>query len=185
VAFTGITANGAVRLFEAVGRGLPRVRLFGSNGIAEDEFSKPSRRGIRRRLARRVLVTIPVRAFSAYPPIAQAVLRRYRARFGSVPRSPYALHGYEAMRLLLDAVATVGPDRKAIITWLESVRDRDSVLGPYSFDPFHDATIRHYGVYRIRAGRFVWAGTAVAPELTTALRSRALSVHSGFQRAWT
>jgi ABC-type branched-subunit amino acid transport system substrate-binding protein len=151
-------------VFEAIGRGLPRVRLFGSNGVAEDDFSKPLRGGINRRVARRVLVTIPVRALSAYPPVAQAVLRRYRARFGAMPRSPYALHGYEAMRLLLDAVAAVGPDRKAIVPWLETVRDRESVLGRYSFDPFHDATIRDYGVYRIRAGRFVWAGTAVAPD---------------------
>jgi hypothetical protein len=38
------------------------------------------------------------------------------------------------------------------------------VLGPYSFDAHQDATIRDYGMYRIRGGRFVWAETAVAPE---------------------
>jgi ABC-type branched-subunit amino acid transport system substrate-binding protein len=91
------------------------------------------------------------------------VLRGFSAGFGAPPSSPYALHGYEAMRLILDAVAAVGPHRSAIIEWLRTVRNRDSVLGRYSFDAFQDATIRDYGVYRIRAGRFVWAGTVVAP----------------------
>jgi branched-chain amino acid transport system substrate-binding protein len=163
VVFTGITANGAVQLFRDLGRALPRARLFGSNGIAEDQFSRPALGGISSRLARRVVVTIPVRALSAYGPEGQAVLRSFSARFGAPPSSPYALHGYEAMRLLLDAVAAVGPNRSAIIEWLRTVRNRDSVLGRYSFDAFQDATIRDYGVYRIRAGRFVWAGTTVAP----------------------
>lgn len=109
-------------------------------------------------------MTASVRALSAYPPAAQAMLDRYATRFGGPPRSPCALHGYEAMRLVLDAVAAVGPDRHAIVEWLRTVQNRDSVLGPYSFDVYQDATIRELGVYRIRAGRFVWAGTAVAPE---------------------
>jgi ABC-type branched-subunit amino acid transport system substrate-binding protein len=120
--------------------------------------------GLATPLARRVLVTFPVRALSAYPPAAQVMLDRYATRFGGPPSSAYALHGYEAMRLMLDAVAAVGPDRDAIVEWLRAVRNRDSVLGPYNFDAHQDATIRNYGVHRIRAGRFVWEATAVAPE---------------------
>jgi branched-chain amino acid transport system substrate-binding protein len=164
VVFTGITANGAVRLFRDLGRALPGARLFGSDGIFEDRFSRPSRGGIPGRVARRVLVTIPVRALRDYPPAAQAMLDRYATRFGGPPSSAYALHGYEAMRLVLDAVAAVGPDRDAMVEWLRAVRNRDSVLGPYGFDGHQDATIREWGVYRIRAGRFVWAGATVAPE---------------------
>src|SRR5438046_333071 len=34
VLYTGVTANGAVRLFRDVGRRLPRAKLFGTEGVA-------------------------------------------------------------------------------------------------------------------------------------------------------
>jgi branched-chain amino acid transport system substrate-binding protein len=163
VVFTGITANGAVRLFEDVARRLPRVKLFGSDGIAEPGFADPRDGGVSPRVGRRVFVTVATLAPSALPASGRRVLRRYRSRYRERP-DPYAVYGYEAMSLALDAIAAGGADRAAVIRWLFSVRERDSPLGRYSIDRHGDTTRRSYGVYRVRRGRLDWTGAVQAPE---------------------
>jgi branched-chain amino acid transport system substrate-binding protein len=164
VVFTGITANGAVQLFEDVGRRLPRANLFGSDGIAESGFTDPREGGISPRIGRRVVVSVVTLAPSALPASGRQVLRRYRARYRERFPDPYAVYGYEAMSLALDAIASAGADRAAVIRWLFSVRDRDSPLGRYSINRYGDTTLRSYGLYRVRRGLLHWAGAVQAPE---------------------
>jgi branched-chain amino acid transport system substrate-binding protein len=163
VAYSGITANGAVRLFRDLARVLPRARLFGTDGIAESGFTDPREGGVPRRVGRRVVVTVATRAPEALPRAGQEMLQRYSARYGEPFPDPYAVEGYEAMRLILDAVAAVGPRRRAVIRWLKDVRGRQSVLGTYGFDRFGDTTLRDYGLYRIRDGALQWAEAVRAP----------------------
>jgi branched-chain amino acid transport system substrate-binding protein len=163
VAYTGITATGAVPLFRRVARALPRARLFGSDGIAESGFADPREGGVPARVGRRVVVTVATLAPDAMPASAREMLQRYSARYGEPFPDPYAVQGYEAMRLVLDAVAAVGPRRRAVVRWLHDVRNRQSVLGTYSFDRFGDPTLRDYGLYRIRGGSLQWAGAVRAP----------------------
>jgi branched-chain amino acid transport system substrate-binding protein len=163
VVFTGITANGAVRLFRDLARILPRAQLFGSDGIAESGFADPREGGVPPRVGRRVLVVVQTLAPEALPEAGRALLSRYAARYGDPTPDPFAVHGYEAMRLVLDAVAAVGPRRRAVIGWLRAVRDRPSVLGTYGFDRFGDTTLRDYGLYGIRGGFLGWVGAVRAP----------------------
>jgi branched-chain amino acid transport system substrate-binding protein len=163
VAYTGITANGAVPLFRRVAKALPRAQLFGSDGIAESGFTDPREGGVPARIGRRVTVTVATLAPDALPAAGQAVLRRYATRYGEQFPDPYAVQGYEAMRLVLDAVAAVGPRQPAVIRWLHDVRNRQSVLGTYSFDRFGDTTLRDYGLYRISGGELEWARAVRAP----------------------
>jgi branched-chain amino acid transport system substrate-binding protein len=163
VAYTGITANGAVRLFRDLARAMPRARLFGADGIAESGFTDPREGGVPARVGRRVVVTVATLAPDAMPQAGREMLQRYSARYGEPFPDPYAVNGYEAMRLVLDAVAAVGPRRRAVIRWLHDVRNRQSVLGTYSFDRFGDTTLRDYGLYRIRGGALQWAGVVRAP----------------------
>lgn len=98
----------------------------------------------------------------ALPESGRLMLARFEERYG-VPADPYAANGYEAMRLVLDAVAAVGPEPRAVTRWVRGLRGRSSVLGRYSFDRFGDTTIRRFGTYRIRRGGLVWAGAVRAP----------------------
>ena len=109
--FTGITANNAVQLFNDLGRALPHAKLFGSDGVAESGCADPREGGIRRRVARRVFVSVGTLAPSALPPAGQAVVAEYRRRYGDRNPDPYAVNGYEAMQLVLDAVAAAGASR--------------------------------------------------------------------------
>jgi branched-chain amino acid transport system substrate-binding protein len=163
VVFTGITANGAVKLFRALAPALPRAKLFGSDGLAERAFTDRREGGVPRRVGRRILLTAYPLAPEAYPEVGRAVLRRYATRYGERLPDPYALHGYEAMRLILDGVAAAGAQRSALIDWLGTVRDRPSVLGTYGFDRFGDTTLRDWGLYRIRGGELEWSGPVRAP----------------------
>jgi branched-chain amino acid transport system substrate-binding protein len=163
VAYTGITATGAVPLFRRIAKALPRAQLFGSNGIAESGFADPREGGVPARVGRRVVVTVATLAPDALPQAGREMLQRYSARYGEQFPDPYAVHGYEAMRLVLDAVAAVGPRRRAMIRWLRGVENRPSVLGAYEFDRFGDTTLRDYGLYRIRGGELEWAGAVRAP----------------------
>jgi branched-chain amino acid transport system substrate-binding protein len=133
--------------------------LFGSDGIAESGFTAR----LPARIARPVLVTVSTLAPSAYPQQGQAVLARYAQRYGDPGPDPYALHGYEAMRLVLDAVATAGAGRRAVVEALRAMPDRAGAIGTYRFDRFGDTTLRTFGLYRVRRGGLAWAGTAHAP----------------------
>ena len=62
--YAGITQNGAARLWNAVHRRNPNLKLFGPEGVAEEPFT----RGISRGAARRTLMTNPTLKPSAYPP---------------------------------------------------------------------------------------------------------------------
>jgi branched-chain amino acid transport system substrate-binding protein len=67
------------------------------------------------------------------------------------------------MQLVLDAVGAAGSSRDGVIASLFSVRDRQSVLGTYSIDPFGDTTLRTFGIYRISRGRLRWSNAVMAP----------------------
>jgi branched-chain amino acid transport system substrate-binding protein len=140
VLYTGITANGAVALFRDAGRALPKAKLFGIEGIAENAFA----RRIPRPVARRTFVTVTTPATSAYPAAGQQIINRYH--------DPYAAYGYEAMRLLIDAFTAAGPQRAGIVGFLHGVQNRAGVIGTYGFDANGDTTVRTVGLYGIRRG---------------------------------
>jgi branched-chain amino acid transport system substrate-binding protein len=158
-AYGGITASGAVRLFRALAGTMPKAQLFGSDGIAESGFTGR----LPRRVARRVLVIVSTLAPSAYPAQGQDFLRRYSARYGDPNPDPYAIYGYEAMRLVLDAVSAAGPRRRAVVEALRAMPQRAGAIGSYRFDRFGDTTLRTFGLYRVRGGALEWAGTVDAP----------------------
>jgi branched-chain amino acid transport system substrate-binding protein len=163
IAYTGITASGAVALFRELARAMPRAKLFGTDGIADRGFADRREGGVPARVGRRVVLTVATLSPLAMPEAGRAMLQRYSARYGEPFPDPYAVQGYEAMRLVLDAVAAVGPNRRAVVDWLHDVRNRQGVLGTYGFDRFGDTTLRAYGLYRIRRGELRWAGAIRAP----------------------
>jgi branched-chain amino acid transport system substrate-binding protein len=148
VAFAGISEKGAARLFTDVHRAMPRAHMFGGAGIADAALA----RGVPAAARRHTLVVTEGLAPSAYPPAGRAFFRRFVRRYGRDARDVYAIYGYEAMRLVLDSVAALGPrgsDRSAVISQLFATRDRDSVLGRYSFDANGDTSLVELGAYRL------------------------------------
>jgi branched-chain amino acid transport system substrate-binding protein len=144
VVYTGITANGAVRMFRSVGAQLRNAQLFASDGVAESGFT----RRLRTSIARRVTISVATLAPNAYP--GGAIIGN---------ADPYKLYGYEAMKLILDGLNAAGPDKLALAAHLRTgVQNRASVLGTYSLDANGDTTLRTYGLYGIQRKQLVWVG---------------------------
>lgn len=161
--YAGITANNAVQLYRNVAATLPRAKLYGGDGIAESGFSEPSEGGVPASVGRRVRVSIQPLERPGFPAPGQDVFRRVTERFKVRDPYSYAVYGYEAMSLALDAIARSGDgSRGRVLDALFATRDRQSVLGTYSIDANGDTTLREYGVYRIRNGEFVFDRTIVA-----------------------
>jgi branched-chain amino acid transport system substrate-binding protein len=153
VFFAGGSNSGTVKLWQQLYAALPQAKLLGSSAIAVPAFTAglgPA--------AANTLMTTPTLAERLYPPAAQRFFRVYRQRFGEAA-TPYALYGYEAMQVTLQAIRDAGShgnDRGAVVKAFFGIHDRDSVLGRYSVDPSGDTTLSDFGVDRVVGGQPVF-----------------------------
>jgi branched-chain amino acid transport system substrate-binding protein len=163
--FSGITANGAVQLYKDVAAALPDAKLYGPDGVAESGFSDPGEGGIPANVASRTKVTVATLSPDQYPPEGQKFFTDFEKKYGEKNPDPYAIYGYEAMKLVLDTVAELGGDggdRQAVIDALFNTKGRESVLGTYDIDENGDTTLTDYGVYEIENGELVFGETIKA-----------------------
>jgi branched-chain amino acid transport system substrate-binding protein len=150
VLIAGITDSNAVALTTQLAGLLPRIQIFGGGGLAETSYA----RGL---TAARVIITSPALGASAYPSQGRAWLAAYTRRYGTP--EPDAILGYEAMRVLLDAVsrATDGGRRPAerlkVVRAMLATRERRSVLGRFDIKSDGDVSLRRVGVWIASAGR--------------------------------
>ena len=56
---------------------------------------------------------------------------------------------------MLDAIETVGPNRKKITDYLSKVKNKDSITGPISFDDHGQNTVAAITKYVIQDGAWV------------------------------
>jgi branched-chain amino acid transport system substrate-binding protein len=77
-------------------------------------------------------------------------------RFFTAQRAPWGFYGYEAMALILDAIAASGGTREGTVSVARGTRDRESVLGRYSIDEDGLTTAPASGRLAIAAGELVW-----------------------------
>jgi len=80
-----------------------------------------------------------------------------RTRFFRAQRAPAGFYGYEAMALILDAVAEGGADRAATVRAARATSDRPSILGRYSLDEAGHTTTTAYGRLAVTGGELVSA----------------------------
>jgi branched-chain amino acid transport system substrate-binding protein len=163
--FAGVTPNGAVQLFKDVAAALPDAKLYGPDGVSNPEFFVTSEGGLPPEIASKVKVTVATLSPDQYPPDGRRFFDEYMETYGVSSVDPYAIYGYEAMRLILDTCEQLGPDcsdRQAMIDALFQTSGRESVLGTYDIDHNGDTTIADYGVYRIEDGELVFDQTIKA-----------------------
>src|SRR4051794_16661055 len=161
--YAGITANNAVQLFKDFSAALPDGKLYGPDGVAESGFADPKNGGIPADVASKVKVTVATLSPDQYPPEGQDFFKQYTQKYGEKNPDPYAIYGYEAMRLALDAIQRSGTGSKEdIVKALFDTKDRSSVLGTYSIDENGDTTLTDYGVYSIADGSLKFDSTIKA-----------------------
>jgi branched-chain amino acid transport system substrate-binding protein len=163
--FSGITANGAVQLYKDVHAAMPDINLYGPDGVAESGFSDPKEGGIPADVQAKTKVTVATLSPDEYPPEGKKFFSDFEAKYNEPNPDPYAIYGYEAMRLVLDTCKELGSDcsdRQAMIDALFQTKGRKSVLGTYDIDENGDTTLTDYGVYTIKGGELTFDQTIQA-----------------------
>jgi branched-chain amino acid transport system substrate-binding protein len=152
--FGGITQNKGVQVFKDVNAVNPTMKLFGPDGVAESPFASKLPKSVQKL----TYITNPTLDPKLYPPAAQDFFKTFKSKFGKEPE-PYAIYGYEAMKVALLAIQNAGDkgnDKQAVIDAFFKIKDRDSVLGKYSIDKGGDTTLSDYGADRVEGGKLVF-----------------------------
>jgi branched-chain amino acid transport system substrate-binding protein len=161
--FSGITANGAVQIYKDFAAALPDAKLYGPDGVAESGFADPEEGGIPTSVGQRVKVSVATLNPESYPPEGQEFFEQFEQEYGETNPDPYAIYGYEAMRLTLDAIERAGSTEKQdVLKAFFDTKDRQSVLGTYSIDENGDTTLTDYGIYTIEDGELTFDKTVKA-----------------------
>jgi branched-chain amino acid transport system substrate-binding protein len=161
--YAGITANNAVQLYKDFAAALPTAKLYGPDGVAESGFVDPKEGGIPADVAKRVKVSVATLSPDQYPPEGQKFFSEFTSKFGEKNPDPYAIYGYEAMSLALDAIKRAGSaDKAEILKAIFATKDRASVLGTYSIDENGDTTLTDYGIYAVDGGELKFDQTIKA-----------------------
>ena len=162
--YAGITANNAVQQFKDFSAALGTdAGLYGPDGIAETGFVSEKDGGIPAALNPQVKVTVATLSPDQYPPEGQEFFKQFTEKYGVDNPDPYAIYGYEAMMLALDAIERSGDGSKEKIKEaLFATKDRSSVLGTYSIDENGDTTLTDYGAYSVKDGALTFDQTIKA-----------------------
>ena len=149
--FAGIVSNGAVQITKDVNSALPKAKIFGGDGVCTDSYTSATKGGVPAALYPLMECTVATQDLAAYPG-GKDFLAAYKAKYGTANPDPYAIYGYEAMKLGLDTIAKLGAQgnsKSAVLHALFATTARNSVLGTYGFDKNGDTTLKSYGLYKV------------------------------------
>ena len=82
-------------------------------------------------------------------------MQKYNEQKYSNPPEAYGAFAYAAMALILDSIEKVGPDRRKVIADLANVKNRDSIIGPITFDDHGQNTVSLITKYVVQDGKWV------------------------------
>jgi branched-chain amino acid transport system substrate-binding protein len=158
---SGVTGENYVQVFKDVAAACPDCKLYGPDGVAEAAFSDPAEGGIPADVGARTKVTVATLSPEEFEKQgiqeAATFFDGFKEAYNVDQPDPYAIYGYETMKLALDTLKAVGDkanDREAVRKQLlENTKGRKSVLGTYDIDENGDTTLTDYGLYEIKGGQ--------------------------------
>src|SRR3954452_5299937 len=104
--YAGITANNAVQQFKDFAAALgSSAKLYGPDGVCETGFVSEKDGGIPAALTPQVKCTVATLTPDKSPAEGQEFFKNFTEKYGVSNPDPYAIYGYEAMKLALDAIA--------------------------------------------------------------------------------
>jgi branched-chain amino acid transport system substrate-binding protein len=173
----GVAAQDGARLIRekvaVLGSNQAKVRVIAPDGFAEQALLDEAGAA-----ARGMYVVAPGVSLRSFSPGARAFARKFSAeRLGGAPVDPFALHGAEAIRVVLDAIGRSDGTRRGVLRALFRTRAQDGLVGSYELDANGDpfparGPVVAFTSYRA-ANRFLRYATVVPePALVTAARGR-------------
>jgi branched-chain amino acid transport system substrate-binding protein len=149
--YTAFNPTGEVELIKDINGAIPTAKVFGGDGVCISSVTNPAKGGIPKSLAPLFFCTQPAQDLVAYPG-GKAFVDAYKAKFGTAITDPYAIYGYEAMKLGLDTIAGLGSQgssKPAVLQALFATKNYHGAIGTYSFDANGDTTLTAFGLYKV------------------------------------
>jgi branched-chain amino acid transport system substrate-binding protein len=150
---TGEIEQNGVQVMKDVAAADKGVKLYGADGICLNASADPTK-GIPPALAPQFKCTIATLDPKTFGPEGKKFFADFKKKYNEDHPDPYAIYGYESMKLLLDSIEKAASGgsltRQAVTDAVFSTKDRDSVLGKYSIDQNGDTTLTDYGLYKIQ-----------------------------------
>lgn len=156
VYYGGLTQTNAGQLAKDLRSGGLTVKLMVPDGCFEKAFIEAAGRD---NVEGNTYVT-----FGGIPPgqlegRGKQFYEKYKLKYQGEPEA-YALYGYEAARVVIEAIRKVGKkDRQAILAAVASTKDFEGGLGKWSFDQNGDTTSTVISGNTIKGGEFVFVKT--------------------------
>jgi branched-chain amino acid transport system substrate-binding protein len=159
VYFGGITQNGAGKLVKDMREVGLKAKFMGPDGIKETAFLESAGAA-----AEGVYVTMGSMDPKNLTGKARDWYNAYKQKFGKEPEA-YAIYGYEAAKVALDAIKRAGKkDREAIRQALMNTKDYHGVLGTWSFDANGDTTLKVMSGFVVKGGKFEFVQALLSEE---------------------
>jgi branched-chain amino acid transport system substrate-binding protein len=160
VFLSGIVDNNGVQLTKDIAAGVPNAKIYAPDGFCESGWVSPKEGGVPASLDSKLQCTVATLSPDSYPPNGKKFFAQYEAKYGKGNTNPYAIYGYAAMSLALDAIKRAGANgnnRQDVINQLFATKNLPSVLGTYSIDKDGDTSVTDYGLYKVKNGAIVFA----------------------------
>jgi branched-chain amino acid transport system substrate-binding protein len=150
----GIIDNNGPQLYKDLNAAMPDALLFGPDGMCTVDMAKELPTDVQDN-ARLTVAAVPP---DELPPAGQKFYDDYKAEYGEEEADidPYAIYGYEAMSVVLEAIKKGGDDRQAVIDAFFQTKGRESVLGTYDIDKDGDTTLTTFGGYLAKGGKLTF-----------------------------
>jgi branched-chain amino acid transport system substrate-binding protein len=133
--------------------------LFAGDGMCLNDAADP-KKGIPANIAPHFKCTIATLDPKAFGPEGKKFFKDYAAKYNVASPDPYAIYGYEAMALMLDAIKRASAagtvTRQSVVDQIFQTKNRSSVLGTYSIDQNGDTSLTDYGLYKIVNGKLTF-----------------------------
>ena len=166
--FAGIVSNGAVQITKDVHSAIPTAKVFGGDGVCTDSYTNASKGGVPAAIYPLTECTVATRDLAAYPG-GKTFLAAYKAKYGVSDPDPYAIYGYETMKLALDTIKGLGAQgdsKSAVLNALFSMKADPSVLGTFGFNSSGDTTLKSYGLYKVGSNGELLFDQTITPTKT-------------------
>ena len=153
--FSGIVSNGAVQLTKDVHAALPKAKIFVPDGACTGSYTNPKKGGV----PAGDRSADPVHGGHAGPARLsrrQGLPGRVQGQVRRGTPDPYAIYGYEAMKLGLDTIGKLGAQgtaRRPCSRRCSRPRAAARCSARYGFDANGDTTLKSYGLYKVDSSR--------------------------------
>jgi branched-chain amino acid transport system substrate-binding protein len=149
VVIAGVAGPGTGRMLAAIDSRMPGVPVYATSGMLERDPKRPIPDA-----PLSVEAATPLMPARELPPPGHEVIRRAGELAGPEAARPEAAYGYDAMRLILDAIEEGGRDRARVAAAALAMRDRRGVTGPYRLRGTGDVEGQRFALYALENGRF-------------------------------